>query len=347
MANFVHNRICDRRGNLIAVLMRDEKGNEIPFILKNGKPVRCDQNDPVRPYVDNKTFTQFCNQAAAVLGEGEMAKNKKASTKLMSFKYLSQIEKDWLDLLDKNGIKYLWDGRLVIYRWEKKKEGLTKIPQIVKEIHSAIRMQDNILQKYNSEKSSQGRLHDIEKVLNYVHKLIENWLQADKEQKKFANLMIIKIIDRLSRCRDAQMQFIHKQLYAASNLKDCFGRDNPGAVAARLTASFAKLSERLENINLIASKIAFRRLLLAMEMERHDTLLMKIHINLFSAEKNIFEAEKEETNRLLNIALHYISKIYAMPYREAAKKIETKIHLAKTALWKDSPGLAYDILKKK
>jgi hypothetical protein len=337
MADFI--RIKNKNGKLIGVLAKTENGVEIPFKLEGNYFLRMDSSNP-RPLIEEGGYLKLCRQAAKIFFNDPSSEKAAKYIKVqnqecipqISWEHLSAGEKERLKLLSSNGVNYLADGRLEIGRWIKINRLFVFIPQIVSNLDAAIGMQDRILSSYNKEDGEISELTDIESTIQKIHASLTDWEKNGTDRKKEINHLITKMLQNLRKSRNEYKRHICHQLKSTLELKDKSGKTNPGAAAARLSASLSSLSKRIEQTHLIISRIALRREILKYEKDAFDSFIGKAGSIVLNLRKKSPRLNEKDIHTELNKLLYVMSRLWVNPYKEKAELANRLIATAKKEL---------------
>ncbi len=250
---------------------------------------------------------------------------------------LEPSEQQWLENMQDGGIRPLTEGWVEISRWTKIP---SERPQLVKQkvdgLNSAIRMQDHILEKYDTDKA-QGEgeyadLESIEEVIERANQILLRWKEASQEEKDELSQEVTGVILQLERCRNEFKLRTKEQMEKVIGFKDSKDRINPTALAARTISALHAVGKRIDELQAITPSIAFRRELLVLEQRRSESSIRKaaaqvalvLHHSVFSSsghkgpESSIRLDEVRYLEREVNKALHYLDTIFYAPYKQQA-----------------------------
>ena len=172
----VENLIIDRvatgfKGDVVKIIANYE-GKGILFTIQDGKLKR--RSTPDIPFftIPEKEFSPIRKQIYGII------KSREKTAELAR-----QLKKpNWAFELEKCGIIIMEDGRLTIPRWIIKDRIRERIWQTLKDVNSAIRQQDHIIEKYLEQKNYMvddsgseisGELSNLLKKLKVVQPVIE------------------------------------------------------------------------------------------------------------------------------------------------------------------------------
>ncbi len=291
-------------------------------------------NDAVDEYYDThpRTKKSADELAAEII--------KKEATPI-PYRAIPEEQQDWQHNMNAAGVRALQEGFLEIKRWDntgKYTEKPKRLKQTVEDLPSAIRMQDHILNNYRGEaevhKSESSKLESIQEVIQYANHLLNEWNVADTETKQELQIQLADVVLQLEKCRNEFKIDARDQAKAVVSLKDSRGRENPSALAARTVGALNSLTERINQMRLIAPQIALRKEVLILEqrrlekaLRRADSLLSGVlHHSVFSEKTNSLPAQRIRDNEVailetkLGQALHELETVYAAPYHHIAEQ---------------------------
>ncbi len=202
---------------------------------------------------------------------------KKNPRSLLTLNHLIPSQRLELLRLRAFGIEILEEGWVGLSRWRKSKEKPVKNWQKTKDIFSAIRMQDHIMQKYRQQPTGETpHLLSFGQIIEECNRLLIGWRSAQPQEKEdIRNKLIAAILD-LENCKNEFKAAVKSQLEFIISWQDRTGRTNPGALAARTIASLDGLAQRLSEIEDIGVYIALRRELLVFIENWHAALIERM-----------------------------------------------------------------------
>ena len=267
---------------------------------------------------------------------------KQTQNNPIRWQVLSDSERKWLWNLEKCGIEILTNGWIRLSRWNKqagKKEKI--IPQKVKGINSAIRMQeDHILKQYrediNGKTSELSILESIEGITENANQLLTSWNSASEKEKEELQIELASIVLQLENCRNEFKVSTKNQIEKTVSLTDSKERINPGAMAARTVAALGKLNNRFLQLGIIIPFIAMRKELLILEKRRVElaiekaarTVLRILRHPVFS-NGSILKHENKILLESIGRSLFHLNNIRVSPYWEQAEQAKLFLGQAK------------------
>lgn len=208
---------------------------------------------------------------------------KDEARSLYPYKNFSPDVQLWLRGLSASGIKILEDGFLEIQRWDNTGvnfEKPKKLPQRVDDIDAAIRMQDHILNGYitqdvSVEEDEHTIIDSLEETIEEANALFLEWKFAEESKKEEIKQKLANVVLALEKCRNEFKVRTRDKVMNVLRMKDGRGRENPSALAARTVGALNNLQKRIDEMGVIAPKIAFRKELLIFERRRSESLIRK------------------------------------------------------------------------
>lgn len=259
--------------------------------------------------------------------------------KEIRYENLSPSERQWMRSLNDAGVSLLTDGWVEVTRWDKRPG---KQPELIKQkvdgINSAIRMQDHILGRYDTdderETGEYKELESIEEVIERANHLLRTWKGASAEEKAELEREITEVVLQLENCRNEFKLNTKGQMEEVLKFKDSKDRVNPGALAARTVSALYNIGQRLDELQVIAPSIAFRKEILVLERRRSESNIRKarsqvnavLHHAVFSrtSRKKPTELVRDDEVRFLdrdvNKALFLLDRIFCAPYKQQAEQ---------------------------
>ena len=255
------------------------------------------------------------------------------------YRAIPEEQQDWQRNLNAAGVRALQDGFLAVTRWDNTgqyREKPKRLTQTVEDLPAAIRMQDHILNNYRGEtkesKSESTTLESIQEVIAHTNHLLNEWKVADADTKKELQTQLAEVVLQLEKCRNEFKVEARSQAEAVLPLKDSRGRENPSALAARTVGALNSLTERINQMRLIAPQIALRKEVLILEQRRQEKALRQAHSALSGVirhrvfinkpnstpEDRINGHEVTILDNKLGQALHELESVYAAPYQQIA-----------------------------
>jgi len=265
----------------------------------------------------------------------------KEEADLVPYRAIPEEHREWYQNMRSAGVRVLEDGFLEITRWDNTGKYADK-PKLMKQkvdgLHSAIRMQDHILGGYCSTEESgndeYSKLESIQEVIEYANQLLNEWKEADTPTRQDLQLKLADVVLQLEKCRNEFKVDTRDKAQAVMKLKDSRGRENPSALAARTVGALNSLSERMNQMQLIAPQIALRKEVLILEQRRVERALRKansmlsgvLHHSVFTTKPNskpeqrIKEHEVVILDKKLGQVIHELESIYIAPYHQVAEQ---------------------------
>jgi hypothetical protein len=141
-------------------------------------------------------------------------------------------------------------------------------------------MQDHILEGYISQdvsvkKDEHTTIDSLEEVIEEANALFLEWKYSSELQKEEIKQKLANVVLTLEKCRNEFKVRTKDKVKLVLRMKDSRGRDNPSALAARTIGALNNLQKRIDEMGVIAPKIAFRKELLIFERRRNESLLYK------------------------------------------------------------------------
>ncbi|MFH1427364.1 MAG: hypothetical protein ABIG60_02445 [Patescibacteria group bacterium] len=247
---------------------------------------------------------------------------------------LDKNDLQWLWTLEKSGIVILTEGWLHITRWDKK---IGKKPKLIKQkvagINSALRMQDHILSGYKNKidhnPSELKKLETIEEIIHEINYLLTN-LEGNRYYSQLTLNKLFWVILRLEKCKNEFKVEARKQIEKMVPFKDKLGRINPSAMAARTMAALNRISERVNEIGIIAPQIALRKEMLVFEKRRVEQAIKQAATNVnfitqtnFLNRKSIRPSEKRALLQQIGISMYSLNNIRVSPYWEQTEQAKS------------------------
>lgn len=180
------------RAILVVEILGDIK---IPFVFIDNKPIRGDEYAIDKPRVNENIFSAMMRQAAAILSK--KVKSTRKETKIISTSDLSSNELARFNHLANFKSCPLTNGGIKIYRWRIRNEKMILISQIYKDVESAIRAQEYIVDSYKLEiKQLPKARKNLEHLITYTAGLKEILILEKECQKKnlFSAFHILKAL---------------------------------------------------------------------------------------------------------------------------------------------------------
>lgn len=233
------------------------QGYRIPFIITaNHRVLRADYSNCARPVIPANHYQKMYRQVVSVF------KQSQARARAEELAWLVQD-------LSQCGVTIKGSGRLEITRWDKAAGQKPKlIRQTVKDIDSAIRMQDHIISGYligdMENQSELDKLESIELVITLANQVLLDWRQTEAGEKEKLQKQLAGVVLKLEKCRNEFKVAAREQTEEIIPLKDSLGRPNPGAFAARTIAALNNLTQRIKELNVIVPYVAMRKELLVL-----------------------------------------------------------------------------------
>jgi ElaB/YqjD/DUF883 family membrane-anchored ribosome-binding protein len=279
---------------------------------------------------------------------------KKSAKHLSLYKeqggYKKSLQPQFMSI-SKAGVRVLTSGQLEISRWDKPtKRALKPTVQLqrVDGINSAIRMQDNILALYRKENVKDDHtsneieqpkkqdelttLDSIQEVVEEANRVLLAWKDASPERKEELKYQLADVVLMLERCRNEFKVKVGERARVVMRGRDSRGRENPSALAATTVGALNDLQKRIDQIGVIAPKIAMRKELLVLEKRRSEKVLEKAGTRLniirnhqvFRTGKpgTISDHEVETLKKKTDEVVEMLQEVYVAPYfqvKEQAK----------------------------
>lgn len=243
----------------------------------------------------------------------------------------SKAQLERLGLLDEFNVQVLANGKPRITYFE---NGAPR-PCDYEDILAAIRAQDHIIEGYLSKEFRLGEtaiIREIEKTVNKTRDLCLIWRLVSEAEVYSMDKQIKSAEALLTLSRNQFKVATHDQLLAMAGFMDKTGQLNPGATAARATASLDRLQKRQTQINENAIFSAQRKLVLLNEKEQ-------MKLNLISALtktkylhdyfEDLVTSLKEHLYRLINEIQYSLSSVWLSPYSSNSRKVKKMLLLHK------------------
>jgi ElaB/YqjD/DUF883 family membrane-anchored ribosome-binding protein len=209
-------------------------------------------------------------------------------------------------------------------------------------------MQDNILALYRKENVKDDQtsneieqpkkqdelttLDSIQEVVEEANRVLLVWKDASPERKEELKYQLADVVLMLERCRNEFKVKVGERARMVMRGRDSRGRENPSALAATTIGALNDLQKRIDQIGVIAPKIAMRKELLVLERRRSEKVLDKastklnaiINHQVFRIGKPgiIKDYEVETLKKKADEVLEMLQEVYVAPYfqvKEQAK----------------------------
>lgn len=358
-------------------------GDKIPFILKNGKPVREDYH-PNQPRFEmtDEEYKKFNKQLFGLFGTKNSLKKKmttkksaaamtvpdvkktketvliskhnKDLAKPLIFTPVDKKEREWFDKLNTCGIKPYSHGWLGIRSWYKSGEKIQVNFIKVPDIFTAVRMINHTIESYQidlpDEQAEISKLKDIKMILGQINQLIVDWAN-NKGRRIEIQKKLITVADELSFCRNEFKMNIKEKTEESTEIKDQSGRINPGATATKIISALNSLEQRINQINKILPKLFPRLETLEQEEERMRNALKITRTGFTNLINNqIFQGKEINKKRLeifekgINVVLHNLNLVFFSPYWEISEDTKKSATKVKELLRIKKDAEAFQIM---
>jgi len=257
---------------------------------------------------------------------------------------LTKIDFARLGTIMKNGICYLPKGWLRI-NYRIRQNGIsTYSPRHPADIDAAIRMQQYALDGYKkgseSRRAEFAELIEFREIIEKANRLLNEWKQASKTDKKIIIETLVYVVSCLEKCRNDFKIAARDQIEEVLPLTDSIGRENPGALAARTVAALNRLGGRFSEMRIIQPIVALRREVLFFEKNWFETQVRQIGIMLRSILNRPYEKllqNSVDIDRRLGQSLYLAGILWVSPYFERAQLSKTFLLAAKKAIRSKQP----------
>jgi hypothetical protein len=269
----------------------------------------------------------------------------------LPYMIMAKPDIDWTNTLATHGILYYTDGWLCINSYEVIDGERVCRPKGLRDIRTAIRMQDHILEGYVGDRRSETeRLHTIGSVLHEVEAVVGDMKRYHRGFTPVLQRRLMGVLLDLEFCRDKFKERVLEQATALSDFRDSRGRVNQGVMRARTVSALENVSRRIRAIDNIVVRIALRRGLLMLEHERVEACLAAAlgKITLCSRLEVFGKSHQVQVARAMNgprgertlsafreylgVAMYYLDNVYTGSHYDCAVVARRHIRAIKQAV---------------